>query len=242
MNGRRKLFVALTLKFLLAGAAMGQQPASPEEALRQVEDTLRQAQRGIQQFRESGGKPEDPNHPVLKWADALWQYRLRYPGTAAAAKGTTESIHLLVHAERFQQVRERADSLEAGDRAWETLAGVLLEAATLRKDFGPFIERMEALLLRGGDAQVRAALHYQLGRARWQQGEHEKAGVAFQAAQQDAPGSQWAKEAESSLYELTRLSPGQAAPTFSAQARDGKPVTQAGFRGRAVVLVFWSTT
>jgi hypothetical protein len=55
------------------------------------------------------------------------------------------------------------------------------------------------------------------------------------------PGSTSAKQAETELYELLHLGPGQPAPPFSTAALDGSRISLAAYRGKPVVLVFWGT-
>jgi hypothetical protein len=70
----------------------------------------------------------------------------------------------------------------------------------------------------------------------------DAAKASLEVSRSAAPGSASATEADRILYEVVHLSPGLPAPTFSAKGRDGKTVELASFRGRPVVLVFWSTT
>lgn len=231
------------LSLVLVAPAGAQEPAKPRDALlAEVDELLKQAQREIREFEQAGGERGEARHPVGRWVTTLWEIRDRHPGTAASGRATTEAIHLLVHAGRLAEARERADGLGAGDPAWASLGPVLFEAASAAKDHEFLVRKLSAVLEHQADASVRAALRYHLGRGRWKKGDLDGATAAFVAVLQEAPGSSTAKDAEAALYELKNLGYGQVAPVFSAKARDGSPVSLADYRGRVVLLVFWTTT
>ena len=229
--------------FLLVSLLARGQAASPQEpAPGDVASVLRQAREEIRSFEKAGGKREDTNHPVGKWAEVLWAFRKKSPGAADATKATSEAIHILIHADRFQEAHERADRVPPNDPAWAPMAEVLFEAASLQKDFGYFFRKLDSVLPGAADAEVRAALQLGLGRAWRAQKDPEKAKEAFQAAIKSSWNSTWGKQAEAALYELLHLSPGQPAPQFSAPAMSGSRISLSDYRGKPVVLVFWSTT
>jgi len=215
------------IPFLFVSLVVAQQPATD------VDTMLRNARAEIQAFEKAGGKKDDPKHPVEKWVQALW--------TLHASKATSEAVHLLIHAERFSDARSRVEQLAPDDPAWEGLGQVLNEAATMQKDYTYFFQKLDAVIPKVTDRKVRAALELSLGRA-WRAREDDtKARKAFEAALADSPGSPSAKQAETELYELLHLGPGQPAPPFSATAVNGAKISLADYRGKPVVLVFWAT-
>jgi hypothetical protein len=221
---------------LLVGVAAAQQATAPA-----VDEMLRQARQEISAFEKAGGKKSDPQHPVGKWVQELWKRRETSPGSADTATATSEAVHLLVHADRFTEVRSRADRVPATDTAWRSLPQVLFEAASLEKNFTYFSAKLQSLLGDVKDKDTRAAIQLSLGRGWREQHDEDKAKAAFQAAMDAAPNSASGKQAEAELYDLLHLSPGQPAPVFSAAAVDGSRVTLADYRGKPAVLVFWST-
>ena len=82
-----------------------------------------------------------------KWLQALWAFHERSPRSPETAKATSEALHLLIHADRFQEAYVRADQLAPDDPAWEGLARVLFEAALLHKNFAYFFRRLPAVLV-----------------------------------------------------------------------------------------------
>ncbi len=150
-------------------------------------------------------------------------------------------MHLLIHADRFADAQARADQLAPDDPAWEGLGQVLNEAASMQKDYAYFFKKLDAVIPKVTDRKVRAALELSLGRA-WRAREDDtKARTAFEAAMADSPGSTFAKQAETELYELLHLGPGQPAPQFSEAAVNGTKISLSDYRGKPVVLVFWAT-
>lgn len=234
--------LAPMLCLLLATSGGAQSPAGRDPLLAQVDELLGQARREIREFEQGGGKHEDARHPVVGWVERLWEVRERHPGTPAAGRATAEAIHLLVHADRVAEAETRADGLAPDDPAWESLGGVLFEAASIRKDYGFLIRKLGSLVEQQRGPKVRAGLRYHLGRAHSKRGEREAARAALKAVLQELPGSSVAKEAETALYELESLGYGQPAPAFTSGARGGSRQSLADLRGKVVLLVFWAST
>jgi tetratricopeptide (TPR) repeat protein len=218
----------------LAAAQQASQPAS-------VDDMLRQARQEISNFQKAGGQNSDPGHPAEKWAEVLWKWRDKSPGTLDADKATTEAVRLLVYADRFTQAQARADRIPPDDRALQRLARVLLDAASRQKNYTYFFAKLQSVLGDATDANTRAAVQVSLGRAWRQLRDEKKAEAAFRAAMDVSPDSATAKQAERELYELLHLGVGQPAPSFSAAAIGGRHVSLADYRGKPLLLVFWGT-
>ena len=222
---------------LAAALAAAQQAATGD-----VETMLAQARAEIRSFEKAGGKKDDPNHPVGKWVQALWKVYEQSPRTPAAAKAATESVHLLIHADRFREAYERADRVPADDPVWEGISEILIEAAALQHDSTYFFRKLRAVLSSSTNPAIRAAIQWNLGREWLAQKQEEKAKAEFQAAIEAAPDSAAGRQAERQLYELLHLGPGQPAPGFSGPTLDGSQISLADYRGRPVVLVFWGST
>ena len=227
----------LAIWLTAAALAAAQQPATSA-----VETILAQARGEIRDFEKGGGKKDDPNHPVGKWVLTLWALYEQSPRTPEAAKAASEAVHLLIHADRFQEAYQRADRVAPDDPAWEGMSGILVEAASLQKDSTYFFQKLPSVLSRSANPTVRAAIQWNLGRVWLVQKQEEKAKAAFEAAVESAPGSAPGRQAEMQLYELLHLGVGQPAPLFSAAAMDGSRISLAGYRGKPVVIVFWSST
>ncbi|HUI54377.1 MAG TPA: hypothetical protein VLY04_05375 [Bryobacteraceae bacterium] len=228
---------ALAILSVAAAVAAAQQAGSSD-----VDAMLAQARGEIRSFEKAGGKKDDPKHPVEKWVQALWAVYEQSPRTADAPKAASEAVHLLIHADRFQEAYDRADRVPPSDSAWVGISGVLLEAGLLQKDFTYFFRKLPSVFSSSTDATVRAAVQWNLGRVWLSQKQEEKAKAAFQAATEAAADSAPGREAERQLYELLHLGPGQPAPLFSAAAMDGSPISLAAYHGKPVVIVFWSST
>lgn len=216
---------------------MAQQAATTD-----VDSMLVQARGEIRSFEKAGGRKNAPDHPVEKWVQALWKLHQDSPGTPGAAKAATEAVHLLIHADRFQEAYERADRVPPDDPAWQTIPEILIEAASLQHDSTYFFRKLPAVLSNSTSPTIRAAIQWNLGRMWLSEKQDEKAKAAFETAIESAPGSAAGRQAERQLYELLHLGPGQPAPGFSATTLDGSPISLADYRGKPVVLVFWSST
>jgi hypothetical protein len=55
----------------------------------------------------------------------LWALYEQSPRTPEAAKAASEAVHLLIHADRFQEAYQRADRVPPDDPAWEGMSGIL---------------------------------------------------------------------------------------------------------------------
>jgi hypothetical protein len=151
-------------------------------------------------------------------------------------------VHLLIHADRFQEAYERADRVPPDDPAWDGISGILVEASSLQHDSTYLFRKLPAVLSESTSPTIRAAIQWNLGREWLSQKDEEKAKAAFQAAVESATDSAAGRQAERQLYELLHLGPGQPAPGFSATTLDGLRISLADYRGKPVVLVFWSST
>ena len=237
MTASRCTNYSLLTILLASGLASAQQQPATDD----VDLLLRQAREEIQKFETAGGKKDDPNHPVEKWATTLWAIRDKSPRTPGRDKATAEAVHLLIHAGRFQEAQARADQTPPNDPAWQSLAQVLFEAASLQKNFTYFFQKLQSVLPKAADDKTRAALQLTLGRGWSAQKDDQKAKAAFEAAIDADRNSSSGRKAETELYELLHLGPGQPAPRFSATAVNGARISLADYRGLPVVLVFWST-
>lgn len=208
----------------------------------EVETTLRKAREEIRDFDKAGGKKDDPNHPVEKWVPKLWAIHEKSPRTPDAAKAASEAVHLLIHADRFQEAQTLADQLAQDDPAWESLPQLLFEAASLQKDFTYLLKKLQAVLPNAPDPKAQAAMQLGLGRGWRAKTDDERAKASFQAAIELARDSTAGRQAETELYELLHLASGQPAPQFSTSAVNGSLISLADYRGKPLVLVFWATT
>jgi len=224
---------------LVASAAL--LPAQQAPVAGDVDDMLRQARQEILNFRKAGGKNNDPGHPAQRWAQELWKWRDKSPGSPDAAKATTEALRLLVYADRFTEVQALTDRIPPDDPAWQGLARVLLDSASLQKNYAYFFAKLQSVLSAATDANTRAAVQVSLGRAWRQQRDEKKAEAAFRSAIELAGNSPAGKQAETQLYELLHLGVGQPAPSFSAARIGGARLSLEEYRGKPLVLLFWGT-
>ncbi len=229
-----------TLALLLAMTAPAAPPQQP--AASEVDTILLRAREEIRNFEKAGGKKDDPSHPVEKWVQALWAFHEKSPRTPETAKAAGEAVHLLIHADRFQEAYARADRVPPDDPAWEGLAGILVEAASLQKNFTYSFQKLPSVLSSAPDPKVRAAIQLNMGRVWLAQKEDAKAKAAFQAAIESAADSVAGRQAEQQLYEMLHLGPGHPAPLFSATAMNGSRISLSDYRSQPVVIVFWSST
>lgn len=213
-----------------------------DAAREEVREMLRQARQQIREFEEKGGQRSDPQHPAVQWSERLWKLGSKHQGSPAGAEATSEAFHLLIHADRIPQAYELADRLPPSDPAWESLLQFLSEAARLSKDYSYALRKLQFLMDQASDTDRRTVLRIHLASAYWQQDQPQQAIELFETVLRESPGGEHARAAEGALYELKALAPGQPAPLFSVTARGGSSIALAGFRGQAVVLIFWSTT
>ena len=230
----------ILLSILTARAQNTQQkPGDPE--LERVQTMIRQARQESEQFAKTGGKAGDASHPNLKWAAMLWRYRGEHPGTAAAARATSEALRLLVRADQIGQMQAKADTLKPDDAAWKQAINVLLEAATNKGDYGYLISKGQVILQQTTDPDIKVCALFNLGEAFRRKGDRNQAKVAYQAVLAQYPHTPYAEEAEGNLMEMELLNLGQAAPLFANKAINGEPISLANFKGKVVVLKFWAS-
>jgi len=245
----QRLFFASIFVGALLGAghpALAQTPppdaAAAAAAVAEIRQTIDTAWKEMQAYRTGGGTPGAPDHPALKWHATLWAYREQHPGTPAAARATADAIRLLVRGEFWDEAHARTGAVGVDDPAWARLSAAIYEEGSTRKDFAYTLATLSTVAATTTSPTNKSAVLLDIGRARRRLGEMAAAKESFEASRSAAPGSASSEEADRLLYEITRLSAGLPAPTFSAKGRNGKTVDLAAFHGRAVVLVFWATT
>ena len=232
----------LTLTALTVNA---QNTPAPDKEMVRVQAMISHAKKDADQFLKAGGKPGDANNPNLKWFKALWKYREKYrekqassPATVAA---TIEALRLLNRAERFSELRAKADTLKPDEAAWKQVFYVLMSAASKSKDYSYLISKAEALAQTAVDPEIKAQARFNIGDAYWRSKENDRARQAFQAVITEYPGTEYAEEAEGNLREIEFLNLGQPAPEFARTTLTGDPISLDGFKGKVVVLKFWGT-
>jgi tetratricopeptide (TPR) repeat protein len=226
---------------LTAVTVNAQNTPAPDKEMDQVQAMISQAKKDAEQFSKSGGKPGDAKDPNLKWSADLWQYREKHPDTPATVIATIEALRLLNRADRFDELRAKADTLKPDDAAWKQVFYVLMIAASKSKDFSYLISKAEALAQTASDRDIKAQARFNIGDAYWRTKDNDRARKAFQAVVTEYPGTKYAQEAEGNLREIEFLNLGQPAPEFARTALSGDPISLAGFKGKVVVLKFWGT-
>ena len=241
-RARFAILSAAIVAGLGSGSALLGQATQPGNPVAEVRATLDAARKEIAAYTTAGGAAGAADHPAIKWDVALWAYRERYARSEAAAIATAEAVRLLVRAELWDRANARVESVAADDPAWERLTNVVYEASIARKDVPSSIERLSRIAASTTSVRIKSSALLVLGRAHRRQGDTEAATRSLEAAKAAAPGTPFAEEADGLLYEIKYLSIGLPAPQIAGTSRAGRAVTLAGFRGQAVVLVFWGTT
>lgn len=215
----------------------------PNAAVTEVRQTLAEARKEIDAYKNAGGAAGASDHPAVKWDAALWAYRDRYPRTDAAAIGTAEAVRLLVRAELWGRAQARLESVPFDDPAWSRVAAIVYEAGIARKDLPSAIATLSRAASSTTDASIKSSVLLVLGRAHRRHGDNAAATRSLEAAKSAAPGTAAAEEADGLIYEIRYLSVGLPAPPVSGKPRNARQaINLESFRGKPVVLVFWGST
>lgn len=218
-------------------------PPAPSTPVTEVRQTLAEARKEMDAFKNAGGVAGAPDHPAVKWDAALWAYRDKYPRTDAAAIGTAEAIRMLVRGELWDRVQARVESVPFDDPAWSRVASIVYEAGIARKDLPAAIATLSRAASSTTDASIKSSVLLVLGRAYRRHGDTAAATRTLEAAKAAAPGTAAAEEADGLIYEIRYLSVGLPAPPVSGKPRNARQaISLESFRGRPVVLVFWGST
>src|SRR5262245_43643164 len=234
-------FLGLGLLLPLTARAQNAPQKSGNLELERVQAMIRQARQESEQFLGSGGKASDANHPNLKWAATLWQYRGEHPSAPATDLATSEALRLLIRADHINEMQAKADTLKPDDAAWKQAINALMEAATNRGDYDYLISKAQALIQHATEPEIKLRARFTLGRAYWKKGDTEQAKAAFQAVITQHPNTSYAEAAEGNLMEMQNLNLGQPAPLFADRTINGEPISLADFKGKVVVLKFWAS-
>lgn len=204
-----------------AGAAPSQEPGTPESdfEIEEVDQMLEKARKEIREFRELGGQEDDPTHPGWLWAQQLWRYRQDHPGTAAADRATTESVHFMLHAGMKKEAVERALAVPDDDGAWPQLINILFEAAGLEEDYSFFVDKADTIGLFESDLERWTALRFRVAQAWWVEGDFDKARAALTEVGAAAPSPEWTAQVEAARQELAHAE-SHTGERSGRQARD----------------------
>lgn len=231
----------LLLLCAVAASAGAQAPATPAELQSKYLTALaHQGEEEIRVFQRARGKPASPEHPGRKWAARFWAYRAAHPGTPAAAQAVSEALWMWLAAEQWQAMHEAADTLGHNDAAWNDSFRPLLLAADGQKNYAWLERKLAWLTTECGEPKICATAWTYFGYAYARQQKHTEAKTAAARAVELAAPSLRTK-AEAAYDEITRLSAGLPAPTFTARTLKGKPVALSDFRGKVVLLNFWAS-
>jgi tetratricopeptide (TPR) repeat protein len=236
------LLGALLMAALGYGATAFTQPPQTADPMAEVRRTLDAARKEIAAYTAAAGAPAAADHPAVKWDAELWAFRDRYPRSEASALASAEAVRLLNRAELWERAQSRIDSLGVDDPAWERLPAVIYEAGIARKELPATIDRLSRVVAATSSPRIKSSALIVVGRAHRRQGNVDAAVKSFEAAKAAAPRTPLAEEADGLVYEIRYLSAGLPAPKITGKSRSGRAVTLEGFRGKAVVLVFWGTT
>ena len=105
--GRQGSLLGLVLFLALPAIAQNKPPKRDDREMDRVQAMISQAKKEAEEFSKSGGKPDDPNHPNLKWAATLWRYRLKHPGTPATLAATTQVFTWLNRSNRISEMQAK---------------------------------------------------------------------------------------------------------------------------------------
>lgn len=233
--------LGLTLFLTLPALAQKTSPKPNDREMDRVQAMITQAKKEAEQFSKAGGKPDDANHPNLKWVATFWRYRLKHPGTPATVVATTQAFILLNRSDRIHELQAKADTLELDDPAWEQVINILLFASIKTKDYSYLLTKAESLTHLAVDPKIKARARFNIGEAYWKKGHAEEARIAFQTVVDQYPNTSYAEDAEGNVREIDFLNVGQSAPQFDRVTIKGDPLSLAHFRGKIVVLKFWGT-
>ena len=235
-------FGMLALVLLLALPVLAQKTLKPNDReMNRVQVMITQAKKEAEQFSKTGAKPDDANHPNLKWAATFWRYRLKHHGTPATVVATIQALTLLNRSDHISELQAKAETLKLNDPAWEQVIHVLLFASIKTKDYSYLLTKAEALTQSAVDPKIKARAHFNIGEAYWKKGDAEQARIAFQTVVDQYANTSYAEDAKGNVREIDFLNVGQPAPQFDRTTIKGDPLSLADFKGEIVVLKFWGT-
>jgi hypothetical protein len=223
---------------LMLQPAAGAQPSAREK----YGELMKQAREEVDRYAASGAPRGAEADPRLRWAARLWELRKENAADPIAGHAARESVRLLLESGRTDEALARIDSLPAKDAAWGSgMFTQLREAAVQKGDPTIFSSRAQRLLAAAPDAELRARVHFAVGRFHVTREERSEAQAAFEAAIAAGPATEYGKRAAGEIHELRALNVGQQAPAFSARSLAGQQVSNEDLRGHATVFVYWAS-
>jgi hypothetical protein len=218
----------------------GQQPSDP--LMKFVESIDQAVDEEVTRYYKTGGKIGTSEHPARRWAAVLLEFSETHRGTLAATEAIRRAMWMLQHAGLNNEMFRLADKIPLCDAAWTTILEPLSYAADGSDRENLLIQKTVTLQANCADPAVRATATYTRGILHHRRSEIGKAKAALGETLQENTDTPAIKKADRLLFEISSLNVGQTVPTFSAKSTNNKLIRPEDFRGKVVLLNFWSST
>lgn len=173
--------------------------------------------------------------------EALWKMRADRAEDPERLKAAGEALHLLVHLERLDDLKERIAPFDPDDPLAERIVELVAEAGRLTEDRTLLIQTVERWLPEIEDSERGSRLRLLLGDALADEGRMQEARETYRAVVEARPDSEAARVAEGSLYELSHLQIGDPVPAFTLETLEGGKVSREQLAGRVVIVDAWAS-
>jgi thiol-disulfide isomerase/thioredoxin len=241
----RLSLASLALLAMLPNPTSGQDAKSAQslDPLTKFVQNFEQAvNEDVVRFYAAGGKVGAPENPAARWAAVLFEFGEAYPGKPIAAEAASRAMWMLQHAGLNEEMFQLAQQIPLCDPRWEGILEPLSYAADGPDRENRLIQKTLTLQANCNDPAERATAAYTRAILYHRRGEIGQAKAALGEALRENTDSAARKKAHRLLFEITSLNVGQAAPAFSANTTHNRTIRLEDFRGKVVLLNFWSST
>jgi peroxiredoxin len=241
----RLSLASLALLAMLANPTSGQDAKSVQslDPLTHFVQSFEQAvNEDVARFYAAGGEIGAPENPAARWAAVLFEFGEAYPGKPIATEATSRAMWMLQHAGLNEEMFQLAEKIPLCDPRWERILEPLSYAADGPDRENRLIQKTATLQANCADPAERATAAYTRAILYHRRGEISQAKAALGEALREDTDSAARKRAGRLLFEITSLNVGETAPEFLAKTTDNRTIRLEDFRGKVVLLNFWSST
>lgn len=243
MCARRCASAAFLAVVLVGGNAVGLAATGPLETFQALEERLTDAQEAYAEAQRSHTGETDPRRALLDQMDKLADAsRNDVDGAAIAIGAFAWSWNLDLDLDGLYRRFERIIDRFPDEPGLDDLVAEAPSMVTATKQVDAWAAGLSRLADSTKRAEVRSGARLALGQLYLAAGRPAKAKVAFEAL---LAGGEDNEElvalAKGYIFEVDHLQVGMVAPDFSVKTLDGREVSLASLRGKAVLLNFWAS-
>ena len=200
-------------------------------------EEIRHFRKIAKDYREIG-EEADPQHRL---APEFFQIYLDKKPSQVATEALKSAFAMWSNVRASGKIKEGLRYIRYQEDVWEGIVPSLMQSFYndgREEEKIPFLENLVQQVV---PLKSRSSLQYSLAQEWMEKGEVEKSRQGFEQIIEWNAAEWFVEHAKGYLYEFDNLNKGQPAPHFVVQDVKSNPIDLEAYRGRILVMHFWST-